>query len=107
MADIVFINHQAGVKAAEILEENIAYKEYDASYLAETALSSNVGVIGANWRETVGGMPPTMMLKTDRYYIIQDTDGNIYKLKFTRLGNNDGGVRGYPELTFDLVQEAQ
>lgn len=107
MADIVFINNKGGVKAAQIMEEDIAYDNFSAGNIDVKSLSSDIGVIGGNWRGT-GGMPPVMAVNADRYYIIQDISGNIYKLKFLAIGGkDDGATRGYPQLKFDLVREAQ
>lgn len=106
MADIVFINNKAGVRAAEIMIEDIAYADYTEANLTSTTLSANVGTIGGNWRGTEG-MPPVMSVKSDRYYIVQDIAGNVYKLKFLAIGGSDGATRGKPQIQFDLVKEAQ
>jgi len=106
MADVVFINSKAGVKAAEIMKEDVAYNDFSEADLTTITLLSDVGAIGDKWRGT-GGMPPKMALKTDRYYVIQDVAGNIYKLEFEAMGADDGGTRGYPQIKFDLVKEAQ
>lgn len=107
MADVVFINSKAGVKAAEILEKDVAFASYsDSVNLKSTTLLSDIGVIGANWRGTVG-MPPVMNIKADRYYIIQDIAGNVYKVKFLTIGGSDGATRGYPQIKFELVKEAK
>lgn len=103
MSDIVFINNQAGVLAAEVLEEDIAYADYTDKNLTSTVLASNIGIIGGNWRGTEG-MPPVMSVKADRYYIIKDTSGNIYKLKFLAIGGSDGATRGYPQLKFEFIK---
>lgn len=104
MADIVFINTKGGARAAEVLEENIAYDIFSETDLASVTLLSDIGAIGDKWR---GMQSMVLALKTDRYYIVQDIAGNIYKLKFLTLGGNDGGTRGYPQLKYDLVREAQ
>jgi hypothetical protein len=104
MADVVFINHKADVKTAEILEADIAYDDFVATNLNGTIVSSDVGSIGDKWRGT-SGMPPVMSVKSDRYYLILDTDDNIYKLKFLAIGGADGAVRGYPQIRFELIKE--
>ena len=37
------------------------------------------------------------------FYVIKDPNGNIYKLKFTGLLNNNG-ARGYPEFKYELLK---
>ena len=103
MADVVFINSKAGVKGLQILESNIGYDNFTSESIDESALSSDVGVIGANWRGTTGATI-VMMVKSDRYYLVQDPRGNIYKLKFLTIGGSDGGVRGYPVIKYELVR---
>ena len=108
MADIVFINNKGGVKAAEVLEEDIAYADYSEAMIATTTLLSDIDVISANWRATSSGMPPVIAVKKDRYYVVKDAAGNVYKLKFLAIGGaSDGETRGYPKIQFDLVKEAQ
>lgn len=103
MADVVFINSKGGVKAEQILESDISYDDFTSANIDQSALSSDVGVIGANWRGT-SGMPIVMRVKSDRYYIVQDARGNIYKLKFLTIGGSDGGVRGYPVIKYELIK---
>lgn len=108
MADIVFINNKNGVKAVQILEEDIAYADYSESDITTTTLLSDIGVIGANWRSVGGGGTAKPVAYQDRYYVIRDVAGNIYKLKFMAIGGGtDGATRGYPQLKFELVKEAQ
>ncbi|MDX1279498.1 MAG: HmuY family protein [Oceanihabitans sediminis] len=58
--------------------------------------------IGSSWR--VGGGPGTQpSLKDNVFYIVNDTDGNFYKLKFLAL-TNESGERGYPEFVYSLLQ---
>lgn len=104
MADIVFINNKGGVKAAMVMTKDIAFNDFSEADIKSVTLSSDIGVIGDSWRGMEG---MALFLQTDRYYIIQDTDKNIYKLKFLTLGGNDGGTRGYPQIEFELVREAQ
>ena len=103
MADVVFINSKAGVKGLQILESDISYDDFTESNIDVSALSSDVGVIGANWRGTTGATI-VMMVKSDRYYLVQDARGNIYKLKFLTIGGSDGGVRGYPVIKYELIR---
>jgi len=51
-------------------------------------------VIDSHWRSVF----PRKRLIPGVYYIIKDSDGNIYKLKFTRF-LSESGERGYPKFT--------
>jgi len=58
--------------------------------------------IGSSWRN--GGGPSSLpSLKDNVFYIVNDTDGNLYKLQFLALTNADG-ERGYPEFVYSLLQ---
>ena len=58
--------------------------------------------IGSSWRNGGGpGVEPS--LKDNVFYIVNDTDGNLYKLKFLAL-TNESGERGHPEFVYALLQ---
>ncbi|WP_255157753.1 HmuY family protein [Siphonobacter sp. BAB-5385] len=44
-------------------------------------------------------------MKTDRFYVIKDAAGNVYKLKFINYTSTDGGERGYPNIEYKLVKK--
>ncbi len=45
-------------------------------------------------------------MKTDRFYVIKDAAGNVYKLRFISFHASDGGVRGYPKIEYKLGKES-
>ncbi|MFN3381839.1 MAG: HmuY family protein [Runella zeae] len=45
-------------------------------------------------------------MKTDRFYIIKDPNGNYYKLKFISFHPSEGGTRGRPIIDYKLVKKA-
>jgi len=107
-SDLVFINHLNGVSASEIIfldsngksNGNPSYEEFDTSKIANVKFNNSRNVMASSWRNTLAGG----VLK-DRYYVIKDKQGNIYKLKFLVMGvKDDGGKRGYPELEYKLVK---
>ncbi|GAB4001132.1 hypothetical protein GCM10028807_56490 [Spirosoma daeguense] len=101
-SDQVFINHLGGVTAAEVLTSAVTYDAYAESNIASTTFKNDKNVIGANWRNTTG----TVGVKTDRFYVIKDVVGNVYKLKFVSFTTQDGGERGKPKVEFKLVKQA-
>jgi hypothetical protein len=101
-SDQVYINFLGGVTAAEVLTSTVSYDSYGESNIATTAFKSDKHVIGANWRATTG----TIGVKTDRFYIVKDAAGNVYKLKFVSFTSQDGGERGKPKFEFKLVKQA-
>ncbi|GAB3252671.1 hypothetical protein GCM10027347_11920 [Larkinella harenae] len=102
-SDLVFVNHLGGVQAAEVLTSTVSYDNYGESNIATTTFKGDRNVISSNWRVTSGA---TVGVKTDRFYVIKDAAGNVYKLKFLNFHSADGGVRGYPNIEYKLVKKA-
>ncbi|QMW04606.1 HmuY family protein [Spirosoma foliorum] len=102
-SDQVYINYLGGVTAAEVLTSTVTYDAYVESNIATTTFKADRSVIGSNWRVTQG---TPIGVKTDRFYVVKDAAGNVYKLKFISFISNDGGVRGNPKFEFKLVKKA-
>lgn len=101
-SDLVFLNVLNGVQAAEILTTTVTYDDYKESNIASTTFKTDRDVIGSNWRvssQTASGV------NTDRFYVIKDGAGNVYKLKFVSFAPADGGVRGKPVIEYKLVKK--
>ena len=101
-SDLVFINHHAGVTAAEVLTTTASYDAFAESNVAAVTFVADRDVIGSKWRVTSGG---TVGVKTDRFYVIKDAAGNVYKLRFLSFHASDGGERGKPKLEYKLVKK--
>jgi len=110
-SDLVFINYLGGTQAAEVVFKDEAgnnngkptYEDFSESNLSGIEFSSSKGVMAIDWRKTTG---TPLGAQHDRYYIIKDSAGNVYKLKFTSMGaGTDGGTRGKPELEYKLVKQ--
>ncbi|MBX2945849.1 MAG: HmuY family protein [Cyclobacteriaceae bacterium] len=100
--DIV-LQSRNGVETAEQLTSAAgSYEAFGETNLAGvTWLTSQIG-IGAKWRS--GGGPGTApAVRSDRFYLVKDVDGNIYKLRFTALTQD--GQRGRPQIEFALVKK--
>lgn len=95
------IQNRAGVQTIQLLVANVGeYADFDAADLAGVVFSSTQTTIGSGWRS--GGGPSTPpSLRTDRFYLVKDADGNIYKMKFTALTTD--GERGRPAIEYALV----
>ncbi|UHG90974.1 HmuY family protein [Spirosoma oryzicola] len=100
-SDQVLINTLGGVTAAEVTTSTVSYDAYAESNIATTTFKSDRSVIGANWRATTG----TVGVKTDRFYVVKDAAGNVYKVKFVSFTTQDGGERGKPKLEYKLVKK--
>lgn len=109
-SDFIVNNSKNNVKAYQVQEVDIdGDGEIDNPYTYFSQTDIILGnfeisqrAIGSSWR--IGGGPgvsPTV--KDDVYYILKDTEGLVYKLKFLAL-MNDTGVRGHPQFQYQLVQ---
>ncbi len=99
MQDMVLTNYLNGVLTAQVEEERIPFGEFTADHLAGIDFTADRHNIGTNWR-SVGADGGIFYYL---YYIVRDTDGNWYKLRFLTMGVNDGGVRGRPEIEYVLL----
>ena len=100
-SDLVFLNKYAGITAAEVLTTTATYDAFAESNLAGITFSADRDVIGSKWRATTG----TVGVKTDRFYLIKDSSGNVYKLRFVSFHASDSGERGRPKLEYKLVKK--
>ena len=102
--DMIITNNSAGVQTASVLNSaGVTYDAFAEANLASVTWSSSQIGIGSAWR-TTGPPPSPVGPRTDRFYVVKDTDGNYYKVQFTALTTN--GERGKPQLRFALVKKA-
>ena len=99
-SDGVLHNRKGGVKVYSILTDEIAYDDFSIENINTSAFLLDQRTIGSSWREVI---TQDKVLVDNIYYIIQDPNDNIYKLKFTAL-LSDSGERGFPEFKYKLVQ---
>jgi hypothetical protein len=95
--DFAVTNTKAGTRAYQVLTSEFAYDTFVLANVTtanfDTDAAKDRRAIGANWRAT-----NPLQLKTDRFYVVKDAAGNIYKLKFTAM-QNASGERG--NVTFE------
>jgi len=102
-SDFVIINFVGGVTAAEVLTTTVSYADFAEANLSGVTFLGTRDVIGSNWRITSG---TPIGVKTDRFYVVKDGAGNVYKLKFVSFHASDSGVRGKPVIEYKLVKKA-
>ena len=56
--------------------------------------------IGSNWRTTTGANG--VEVYNNRFYIVKNSDGYYFKLRFLRM-KNDQGYRGYPQFEYKAL----
>lgn len=107
-ADYTLLNVKGGTRAYEIKTEDANGGEagYNAFILAQVDNSkfdaSALDHRFVTWR-TEAGPSTTMSVRTDRFFIIKDAEGNLYKVLFRAL-KNDAGERGYPVFEYKLLK---
>lgn len=104
--DLVLINNTGGAKSAEVLETQFSYDAFAETNIGSVTFSTARDAIGSKWRQGAGPSGPGT-IKRDRYYVIQDPQGNVYKLKFISWGGGgDAGERGRPVIEYKMVKKA-
>ena len=99
-SDGVLHNRKGGVTAYSVTTDQYAYEDFNASNVINNNFKLDQRAIGASWRDV---MNEDKVLVDNIFYIIKDSNGNIYKLKFTALLNNNG-ERGFPEFKYEILQ---
>ncbi|RBQ07755.1 HmuY family protein [Pedobacter miscanthi] len=103
--DYVAINNLGNVTAAKVsttIKTYVAFSESDITGLTFSALRD---VIGSTWRTSPSQTGAGGSVKTDVFYIVKDSAGNYYKLKFNSYIAGDGGERGKPVIEYKLVKK--
>lgn len=100
-SDIIYINSLGGTQAGEVLTSTVSYDAFAEANIANITFSGARNAIADKWRVTTG-----TGIKPDRFYVIKDANGNVYKLKFVSMGlGGDGGERGKPVIEYKLVKK--
>jgi len=101
--DFVLLNYAAGAESAEVLTSTVSYDAYAEANIATSTFVKTRDAIGSKWRVTNGA---GVGIKRDRFYVVKDPNGNVYKLKFVSMGlAADGGERGKPVIEYKLVKK--
>ncbi len=84
-------------------EDDSTYDTFIKDDVVSANFTNDQRSIGSSWRN--GGGPGSLpSLKDNVFYVVNDTDGNLYKLKFLAFTNADG-ERGYPEFVYSLLDK--
>ncbi|WP_422107898.1 HmuY family protein [Winogradskyella sp.] len=106
-SDYTLHNTLGGVGLYEITNEDDttqSYTNFSYADINETSFIYNDrAIVGSGWR-SVDFMTGETSVRENRYYIVKDTDGNYYKLRFTAV-ESESGERGYPQFQYELLEE--
>jgi len=85
-----------------------AYREYELDYdlierdlLDESSFTDIADVIGYDWKYFSFG-EGTYVVLDDQIYLLRDSEGFVYKFKFTGFYNSSGD-KGYPTISFEKI----
>jgi len=99
--DFVVSNRLDYVEVYMVNETDISYEAFLLSHVVNANFESSQRGIGKNWRAGGGpGVSPHVL--DDVYFILKDTEGIIYKIKFITMINTNG-ERGYPQFQYKLL----
>ena len=106
--DFVVSNLKGGAKAYQVLTSAFTYDAFTLANVDNTKFTEDQRNIGSNWRSTSATGPDgnpvsQFVLRTDRFFVVKDPAGNVYKLKFTG-GANETGERGFPKFQYALLK---
>ncbi|WP_116788704.1 HmuY family protein [Flavobacterium psychrotrophum] len=108
-ADFIVTNTKGGAHSYQVLNSaTVNYDNFTLANVNESLLTEDQRNIGSNWRTTTANPDaevPTsaFSLFTNRFYVIKDPAGNVYKLKLTGA-TSESGERGYPKFQYALLQ---
>jgi hypothetical protein len=107
--DFVVNNIRGGAQTYQVLvTATTSYENFTLANVEAAKFTADQRNIGSNWRSTSAAGPDgnpvsQFVLKTDRFFVVKDPAGNIYKLKFT------GGAlvnleRGHPTFQYAILK---
>ncbi len=106
--DYVTNNLNGNAKAYQVLTSAFTYEAFTLSNVDNNKFTADQRNIGSNWRGTsvpgADGIPVSQfVLRTDRFFVIKDPAGNVYKLKFTGGAKADL-ERGHPSFQYAILK---
>lgn len=103
-----FIVTNAGkVEVAQVeITTDVTYENFVFGNVGGIDFDNGVKTIGSGWRRVARpGSSDETGVKANIFYVVKDTSGNYYKLRFTRLVDPNSGERGNPQFQFDLLEQ--
>ncbi len=74
-------NVEVGLHVSEASDASKAFADLKLADVANVTYKKDINTIGIKWVDRVG-MPPTYKVKTNNFYIVKVSNGNVYKLRF-------------------------
>jgi hypothetical protein len=90
------------VRSAELLNSE---KAWEALTLADTLMAPfrpEIDEIGFDWKRYEFGPPAGFVTESDRFFLVRDTEGLVYAIRFLDF-YNDEGQKGFPQFTYRIL----
>lgn len=97
-SDGVLHNRKGGVRSYQVSTDTFVFDTFSLTDVNQGNFELDQRAIGDNWRDVL-----ERIIFDDRFFIVEDANGNIYKLRFLALVNT-AGERGFPQFEYQLVQ---
>lgn len=94
------------VKALKITEETAGYVAYDVlNHEAASALTlgNDLHTVGSDWKYVDFQDNYRFKIVANQYYLIETTDGVLFKLAFTGFYSDSDGTKGFPKFKFERL----
>lgn len=105
-SDFIVSNAKGGTQVYQVLvSTGGSYADFTKAKVLEanfTASTTDQRIVGSSWRN--GGGPTSLpSIRTDRFYVIKDAEGNYYKVRFLAM-TNDAGERGNVTIEYAILK---
>jgi len=105
----VLINNEAGVRVAQIFDENIDFQSIDQTFIASANFTDWKGAIGSNWKRLgPTGSADLYIMDTNKKYLLKKYDVQSAKYKYFKLrfvSYKLNGLDHYPTIEFKFLAD--
>ncbi|MDX2249011.1 MAG: HmuY family protein [Bacteroidia bacterium] len=97
------LSNRYAVKTAEVNDSTRVFESITLSDTAQFEFTPHIDEIGFDWKQYLFGPPARYVVYSDRIFLVRDTRGYYYKLRFTDF-YDDKGERGFPVFEYGEVR---
>lgn len=99
--DYIIINRHNTTSAMVMIEEDSNYEDFSMQQVEGLTFNSEINSIGSSWRQG-GGPSSAPAVFDDRFFVIKDSQGNYYKIKFNSM-YDENNERGLTTFEFEIL----
>lgn len=96
------LSNRFAVQTAQLHD---SIQSWESLSLADTArydFGAEIDIIGFDWKAYLFGPPARFVTYPEQIYLLRDTEGYYYKLRFLDFYNSKG-LKGFPQLEYGLL----